>query len=184
MPLGTVVPPTRCLCPPCPRDHPLQQETLCIPEPYELLEGSQPLSPPPAAAASSFASAARSLPAAHEVPALTARARSLAMAEPFPGLTRAGAAGHPQQRAGLARLRCHLLSSPAALINNQSLISGALLSPPAATCSFSPAQHPCASLTRRSPAAWAPPDSILWGPASAASPEEEQILGFSVPDSE
>ncbi|XP_064896133.1 pleckstrin homology-like domain family B member 1 isoform X22 [Columba livia] len=45
----------------------LREDTLCIPEPYELLEGLQPLSPPPAAAASSFASAARSLPAAHEV---------------------------------------------------------------------------------------------------------------------
>ncbi|XP_065507989.1 pleckstrin homology-like domain family B member 1 isoform X3 [Caloenas nicobarica] len=44
----------------------LREETLRIPEPYKLLEGSQPLSPPPAAAASSFASAARSLPAAHE----------------------------------------------------------------------------------------------------------------------
>ncbi|XP_064896131.1 pleckstrin homology-like domain family B member 1 isoform X20 [Columba livia] len=44
----------------------LREDTLCIPEPYELLEGLQPLSPPPAAAASSFASAARSLPAAHE----------------------------------------------------------------------------------------------------------------------
>ncbi|XP_071654807.1 pleckstrin homology-like domain family B member 1 isoform X13 [Patagioenas fasciata] len=44
----------------------LREETLCIPEPCELLEGLQPLSPPPATAAS-FASAARSLPAAHEV---------------------------------------------------------------------------------------------------------------------
>ncbi|XP_071654794.1 pleckstrin homology-like domain family B member 1 isoform X2 [Patagioenas fasciata] len=43
----------------------LREETLCIPEPCELLEGLQPLSPPPATAAS-FASAARSLPAAHE----------------------------------------------------------------------------------------------------------------------
>ncbi|XP_062464544.1 pleckstrin homology-like domain family B member 1 isoform X9 [Pezoporus occidentalis] len=45
----------------------LREETLHISEPYELLEGAKPLSPPPAAAASLASPAARSYPRAHEV---------------------------------------------------------------------------------------------------------------------
>ncbi|XP_062464543.1 pleckstrin homology-like domain family B member 1 isoform X8 [Pezoporus occidentalis] len=44
----------------------LREETLHISEPYELLEGAKPLSPPPAAAASLASPAARSYPRAHE----------------------------------------------------------------------------------------------------------------------
>uniref|UniRef100_A0A663EC24 Pleckstrin homology-like domain family B member 1 n=1 Tax=Aquila chrysaetos chrysaetos TaxID=223781 RepID=A0A663EC24_AQUCH len=45
----------------------LREETLHISEPYELLEGTKPLSPPPAAAASLASPAARSYPKAQEV---------------------------------------------------------------------------------------------------------------------
>ncbi|XP_061224241.1 pleckstrin homology-like domain family B member 1 isoform X8 [Neopsephotus bourkii] len=45
----------------------LREETLHISEPYELLEGAKPLSPPPTAAASLASPAARSYPRAHEV---------------------------------------------------------------------------------------------------------------------
>ncbi|KAM9519680.1 pleckstrin homology-like domain family B member 1 isoform 9-T9 [Guaruba guarouba] len=45
----------------------LREETLHISEPYELLEGTKPLSPLPAAAASLTSPAARSYPRAHEV---------------------------------------------------------------------------------------------------------------------
>ncbi|XP_065553198.1 pleckstrin homology-like domain family B member 1 isoform X3 [Lathamus discolor] len=45
----------------------LREETLHISEPYELLEGAKPLSPPPAAAASLASPAALSYPRAHEV---------------------------------------------------------------------------------------------------------------------
>lgn len=64
----------------------LQQETLHISEPYELLEGTKPLSPLPAAAASLASPATRSYPKAQEVTGLTARACSLApsLAEPPP----------------------------------------------------------------------------------------------------
>lgn len=64
----------------------LQQETLHISEPYELLEGTKPLSPLPAAAASLASPATRSYPKAQEVMGLTARACSLApsLAEPPP----------------------------------------------------------------------------------------------------
>ncbi|KAM9519678.1 pleckstrin homology-like domain family B member 1 isoform 7-T7 [Guaruba guarouba] len=44
----------------------LREETLHISEPYELLEGTKPLSPLPAAAASLTSPAARSYPRAHE----------------------------------------------------------------------------------------------------------------------
>ncbi|XP_052639760.1 pleckstrin homology-like domain family B member 1 isoform X5 [Harpia harpyja] len=44
----------------------LREETLHISEPYELLEGTKPLSPPPAAAASLASPAARSYPKAQE----------------------------------------------------------------------------------------------------------------------
>ncbi|XP_033925454.1 pleckstrin homology-like domain family B member 1 isoform X2 [Melopsittacus undulatus] len=44
----------------------LREETLHISEPYELLEGTKPLSPPPAAAASLASPAARSYPRQHE----------------------------------------------------------------------------------------------------------------------
>jgi len=56
----------------------LPQETLHISEPYELLEGTKPPSPLPAAAASLASPAARSYPKAQEVTVLTARASSLA----------------------------------------------------------------------------------------------------------
>ncbi|XP_052639768.1 pleckstrin homology-like domain family B member 1 isoform X12 [Harpia harpyja] len=45
----------------------LREETLHISEPYELLEGTKPLSPPPAAAASLASPAARSYPKAQEM---------------------------------------------------------------------------------------------------------------------
>uniref|UniRef100_A0A8B9N6A6 Pleckstrin homology-like domain family B member 1 n=1 Tax=Accipiter nisus TaxID=211598 RepID=A0A8B9N6A6_9AVES len=45
----------------------LREETLHISEPYELLEGTKPLSPPPAAAASLASPATRSYPKAQEV---------------------------------------------------------------------------------------------------------------------
>lgn len=45
----------------------LQQETLHISEPYELLEGTKPLSPLPAAAASLASPATYSYPKAQEV---------------------------------------------------------------------------------------------------------------------
>jgi len=54
------------------------QETLHISEPYELLEGSKPLSPPVGAAASLASPSAHSYPKAQEVMALTACACVLA----------------------------------------------------------------------------------------------------------
>lgn len=62
----------------------LPQETLHISEPYELLEGTKPLSPLPGAAASLASPPAHSYPKAQEVMAPAARARVLAPSAPCP----------------------------------------------------------------------------------------------------
>lgn len=60
----------------------LPQETLHISEPYELLEGTKPLSPLPGAAASLASPPAHSYPKAQEVMAPAARARVLTPSAP------------------------------------------------------------------------------------------------------
>lgn len=132
----------------------VQQETLHISEPYELLEGTKPLSPLPAAAASLASPAARSYPKAQEVTGLTARARSLAPSlaelppDPLCGLTSpSGSRASPRQHAEMARLGHVSFSSPAALLNTRTPIAGALLSPPgipapAAALGFNPGAAP------------------------------------------
>lgn len=62
----------------------LPQETLHISEPYELLEGTKPLSPLPGAAASLASPPAHSYPKAQEVMAPAARACVLAPSAPCP----------------------------------------------------------------------------------------------------
>lgn len=150
-----------CCCPLAACAHPaymiftLQQETLHISEPYELLEGTKALSPPPAAAASLASPAARSYPKAQEVTGLTARTCSLvpSLAEPLSDPLRglmlpSGSRASPQQCAVMAWLEHLSFSSPAAaLINTQTLLSGALLSllgipAPTAALGFNPSMVP------------------------------------------